>query len=59
MTRRILRTAFAAALLASALPLGGCAVSLFSKDAAAETDSTALARLERRMDEVERRLGAR
>lgn len=58
MTPRVRRCARAVALAllaAATLPLGGCAVSLFSRSAPTER----LDRLEHRMDVVEQHLGAR
>ena len=53
MTRRILAVLV---LAGAALPAGGCAVSLFSKEEVRSEDEARLAALERRMDAVEKAL---
>lgn len=55
MTRRIVLAALAAAAF---LPLGGCAVSLFSESEPSPAAGTRLEALERRMDAIEKALPA-
>ena len=55
-TRRIALAALAAATF---LPLGGCAVSLFSKAEPSRVDDARVDALERRMDAIERALPPR
>ena len=53
MTRLVARAASLLTLAAALLPTGGCAVSLFSREAPADER---IEHLERRMDAVERAL---
>jgi hypothetical protein len=53
---RIVRAALVAAVAVAPLPLGGCAVSLFSDHDGNEDRDERLEHLERRMDAIERAL---